>query len=681
MPFEEQIKAFRTWATSLGCPPSAMPSDDALKYVFKSPNKQLFMQLQARIRAQENVRTVRENLLIAKMVQLKGKVVPVCERSFLPREMQTHLRMQDLLKKKEKAKEKMTEEKKECDNVAAIIKNKNIQITNVSHKNDVLQSRHDILELKLEDLNKKFEQEQQIKQQIIATMPVKLSTKNASERLASKDVEKALKELGNFYNICNTHGNNAHQLVEAKTQLWSQMREIFGDTPNVLIFNVIMKMMDKQLEHVMNMNKKSIANQDLSKPKLDNFDVKLLKTKGDLFGMAAKYVNARNEVAQLEERFAQVYGIFVDELQKKVNNFNGITSDEDDEGSEDIISDFILQFNMRNFYQSQNEFLTEQIEKLRMDLVSGAKQLENHEMLLGSIREMYRESNIAINRIHHDMEQMSQIKEKILYNKNIMKNMLNDMTHNTKSQFLSSKLKGNMSLMSMESSFCLTNDNVLSSTKLDIDANTSVANSTLLRSLDNTTLMPGAFNSTAVMAFGSGSSLPCHLIELNTFAEIPLEKLSCIPSACSFLISANPLIVESQELASTVQLAPGHLLTPYGALQEVNKRILWASAIAALSSDLKLNLKPLIVDPHNMKLKARRQHDEIVQLLDNIKALGVKGQLQLQKVNRIYHFAMDNALHKYVPPKRTFNGACFADYESEFNLYYRIATSGGSKKK
>ncbi|KAH8369927.1 hypothetical protein KR093_001482 [Drosophila rubida] len=684
MAFEEQIKVFRSWITSMGCPPSAIPSDDALKSVFKSPNKQLFMQLQARICPKEYVHEVRENLLIAKMAQVKGKVVPVCERSFLPREMQTHLRMQDLLKKRDMAKEKLAEVKKECDSAAATIKTKNIQITNAKHKNELLQSRHDLLELKLADLNKKYDQEQDIKKQILATMPVKLSNKNASERLATQAVEKALKELGNFYNICNVEGgNNAHQLVEAKAQLWSQMRETFGNTPNVLIFNAIMKIKDKELQHVMNMNKKSTANQDgiskLSKPKLDNFDVKLLKTKADLFGLVAKYVSAQNEVSQLEERFALVYGTFVDELQKKVNNFNGITSGEDDEGSEDIISDFILHYNMRNFYQAQNDYLTEQIEKLRQDLVAGSKQLENHEMLLGSIKQMYRESNTSINRIQHDVVQMSQIKEKILYSKNILKNMLDDMRHdNTKSQLFSTKLKGNMSLMGMES-FSLANDSVLSSTKLDIDANTTTT--TPRRSFDNTTLVPGGLNSTTVMAFGSGSSLPCHVIELNTFADMPLEKLSCIPSACSFLISANPLVVESQELASTVQLAPGHLLTPYGALQEVNKRILWASAIAALSSDLKLNLKPLIVDPHNLKLKARRQHEEIVQLLDNIKALGVKGQLQLQKVKRIYQFALDNPLHKYVPSKRTFNGACFADFESEFNLYYRIATSGGSIKK
>jgi len=86
------------------------------------------------------------------------------------------------------------------------------------------------------------------------------------------------------------------------------------------------------------------------------------------------------------------------------------------------------------------------------------------------------------------------------------------------------------------------------------------------------------------------------------------------------------------------------------------------------------------VDPHHLKLKARRQHDEIVQYLDNIESLGVKTEHRLQKAKRIYQFILDNPLSKYVPPKRSFNNASYADYESEFNLYYRMATTGGSIK-
>ncbi|XP_064548033.1 augmin complex subunit dgt5 [Drosophila montana] len=693
MAFDEQTKGFRAWATSLGCPPSALPSEEALKSIFKSRQNQLFVQIQSRIQPRQHVQAVRENLLIAQVAQHKGKVVPACGRSFLPRQLQIHLKMQDLQKEKEKSELRLAEAKKEFDSLAASIKIKNIQTISATHKKQLHLSRCHILQLKLESLTKNYEQELQNKAQILATMPVKLSNKNASEKLARKAVEQALKELENFYNICNAEGNNGQQLTEAKLRLWSQMRDIFANTPNVLLFNAIMRLKEEQLQHVMQLNKSNYTldatgSVALSKPPLDNFHVKLLKTKAELLGLVAKHLCAQNEVAQLEERFAAAYGTFVDELQRKVNNFNGITSssgDDDDETSEEIISDFILQYNMRNFNRARNDYLTEQIEQLRQELEAGAKQLESHELLLGSIKQMYGEINTSINRIQHDMLQLSQIKEKILYSKNMLKNMLDDMqvaTHqqSSKSHLFSTKLKvGNMSFMSGIESFSLANDSMLSSTKLEID--TSPMDNTLRRSFDNTTLMPGCTTSTPLMPPASaGSSLPCHLLELNTFAEMPLEKFSCVPRACAFLLSANPLIVESQELATTMQLAPGHLLTPQGALQEVRKRILWASAIAEHTSDMKLNLETLIVDPHDLKLKARRQHEEIVQLLDNIESLGEKTQHQLHRIERIFRFIVDNPMRQYVPPTKRFNNANFAVYESEFNLYYRIATAGGSIK-
>lgn len=382
-------------------------------------------------------------------------------------------------------------------------------------------------------MNKTYEQELKIKEQILATMPVKLTYKNASEKLAAKAIEQALKELEIFYNISNSDDINSHQLAEAKPHLWSQMRQIFANTPNMLLFNAIMKSKDEQLQHIMELNKKTRSaegNVARSKPPLDNFEVKLLKTKADLLGLVAKYVSAKNEVAQLEERFALVYSTFMDELQTKVNNFNGINTVEDNEATEEIISDFIIQLNLRNFNQARNDFLTDQIEQLRVEREANAKYLENHEMMLGSIKHIYGEINTSVNRIQTDMLQLTQIKEKILYSKNLLSNLLEDMNQHAKSQLVSTKLKGNMSMLGMES-FSLANDSVFSSTKLEIDANMSAINCTMRRSFDNNTLIPGGCNTTTLMTTGQGSNVPCHLLELNTFADIPMERFSSMSSA------------------------------------------------------------------------------------------------------------------------------------------------------
>nr|XP_016930138.1 augmin complex subunit dgt5 [Drosophila suzukii] len=680
MAYQEKITEFKNWATSLGCPPTELPTDDVLRRIFKSGSSMLLQQLQSRIQTVEYVREVRENLLIAQVARHKDKMVPLASRSFQPPELQRYHKMQELKKHKEKADLQLAEARKEYQKLAASIKTKNIQTISAENRKQLLESKCNILDLKLEALNKSYDQELQNKAQILATTPVKLTAKNASEVQATRAVEQALKQLETFYGMCD----EGSSLADAKQRLWDEMRSTFADIPNALLLNVIMKIKEEQLQHIMHLNK-TRENRTTTKPPLNNYEVKLLKTKADMLGLAAKYFGAQKELEQKEERFCQDYTVFVDKLQTKVYNFNGI-SDGDEENADELIIDYLVQYNMRNFNRAQNEFLREQIELLRLELDAGARQLENHDLKLSSVKQVYGDINASINRIQQDMVQLSQIKEKILFSRNMMKNLLDDMQaatqkQNAKSQLMSTKLKVSNMSMSMlgAESFCLANDSVFSSTKVEFDGNCSTMNATMRRSFDNKTIMPGGAGSTTMMT-ASGTTVPSHLLELNTFLEIPLEKLSCMPRACSFLLSANPLIVEAQELASTVQLAPGYLLTPFGALQEVRKRILWASAIAAHTTDMKLNLQPLIVDPHDLRLKANRQHEEIDQLLDNLMAIGVKTQLQLEKAERIYHFLLENPLRRYVPPGKRYNNGSFGDYESEFNLYYRMATNGGSMR-
>ncbi|EDV56304.1 augmin complex subunit dgt5 [Drosophila erecta] len=678
MAYQEKITEFKHWATSLGCPPTALPSDDALRRIFKSGSSLLLDQLQSRIQPVECVREVRENLLIAQVARYKDKMVPLASRSFHPPELQRYQKIQDLKKHKEKANQQLMEARKEFQKLSAVIKTKNIQTISAENRKQLLESKYNILDLKLESLNKNYDQELKNKVQILATTPVKLSARNASEAQATRAVEQALKQLETFYRM-GDEGNAMNNLADAKQHLWDEMRSTFADIPNALLLNVVMKIKEEQLQYIMKLNE-SKGKCTNAKPPLNNYEVKLLKTKADMIGLVAKYFGAQKELEQKEERFCQDYSVFVDKLQSKVYSFNGICLG-DEENADELISDYLVQYNMCNFNRSQNEFLREQIEQLRLELEASAKQLENHDLKLGSVKQVYGDINSSINRIQQDMVQLSQIKEKILFSRNMMKNLLDDMQaatqkQNAKSQLMSTKLKvSNMSMLGAES-FCLANDSVFSSTKVEFDGNCSAINSTMRRSFDNKTLMPGGVASTLMAA--SGATVPSHLLEFNTFLEIPLEKFSCTPRTCSFLLSANPLIVEAQELASTVQLAPGYLLTPFGALQEVRKRILWASAIAAHTSDLKLNLQPLIVDPHDLRLKASRQHEEIDQLLDNLMAIGVKTQLQLEKAERIYQFLLENPLRRYVPPSKRYNSGSFADYESEFNLYYRMATNESS---
>ncbi|KAI8128742.1 hypothetical protein FF38_09976 [Lucilia cuprina] len=677
MTIEDDIEAFRVWATKLGCPPDAIPSEDALKSVFKSRQRDYFCNLMRRVCPRQEVQDVKENILINKVEKIKGLVVPISERAFLPREMQMHLKVQDLKKKQKELLLRFDERKKEYEALAATIKTKNIHEINLENKCDILEAKVHILDLKSKALDKEIEREEQYREKIKSTMPVILSNENKSESKASEAVNEALKELEDFYTFCENN-TKASDLQEAKNNLWTKLRKILSNIPVFLIFNAIMRLKEEQLQYIMSLNKTAtneshLASATNNRESLTNFDLNLMKTKSKFLSRVGEYLSACQERKRLEEQYVKAFSEFEDKLLEKVKIFN---ADTDSEQNEAIMRNYVIQYYSLNFTKGQNEYITQQIEMLKAEIENSNKHLDNHDFLLGSIKQVYDEISTCVNRLQYDMMQLSQIKDKIIYSKNIMKLQLEDLeaTTNVKSSFIPTKLKlnNNHSLLGVDS-FEMTNDNVFCSTKLDFDSTISPLNNSTLRrtfGAGDVTLMPQAQN----------KILTPHTMELNAFCDLSLEHLSCISKECAFYLSPNPLIIESRELTSTIQLAPGILLTPFGALQEVRNRILWADLIAQHSNDLKINLDTFLVDLQAFKVRAKQQHDRIIEILDKIDVCSINSLRCLQKLTKTYDFLIENPLRHFIPSTKLFNNQSYADYEAELLMYIRMATTGNSIK-
>ncbi|XP_054740347.1 augmin complex subunit dgt5 isoform X1 [Anastrepha obliqua] len=705
MPFEKDIELFQVWAAKLGCPPNAIPSEEALKSIYKSRQRDLFCNLIKSVRSRQDVQEVRENILIKRLEKLKDQVVPTSARSFLPKEMQTYLKAKELKRNIEDVQMRLDEYRKEHETLAMNIKTKNIQHISLKHKQKTLKSRVNLLEFQSVSLDKKLKQEEKNKQLISVTMPVRLTAKNASEAVAMDGVKQALQDLDDFYTFYINQASSPSSVQQAKDALWSKMRSIFSNIPNFIFFNVIMRLKDEQLQYVMSLINKSNHEESSThsvsgvgtKEPLSAFEIKLLQTKADLVGMVVKFLSVRKERIILEERFADAYGPFVDELQKKVNLFNANAN----ENINEIISDYLVQYNLRNFSKSQNEFIAQQIDECKSDIDYGAKQLENHEVILGSIKQVYSDINTSINRIQYEMLQLGQIKEKILYSKNMLKRLLDEMQMSTmgsitaptasggiRSNFQPTKLKVNNSSSTIGDSFEMGGgDMVFCSTKLDFDSTLMSLNSTSSnitatshrRSVGSadTTLMPAAAGSNNTEG---RFNLPPYSSELSTFAEIPFEKFSCVTKECAYHLSPNPLIVDLRELCSTMQLAPGSLLTASGALQEVRNRIKWADLIAQNSHDLKLDLDLIMVDAQSCRQKIKQHREQIEEMLDKIDVTNINTNRTLHKLSKLYDFILANPLRRYIPSDRKYNNQTYADYEGEFSMYYRMATVGASIK-
>lgn len=83
-----------------------------------------------------------------------------------------------------------------------------IQEINLENKSDVLEAKVHILDLKSKSLDKEIEREEENKEKIKATMPVILTNENKSEQNATEAVNKALKELEEFYTFCENNNNS-----------------------------------------------------------------------------------------------------------------------------------------------------------------------------------------------------------------------------------------------------------------------------------------------------------------------------------------------------------------------------------------------------------------------------------------------------------------------------------------
>lgn len=144
--------------------------------------------------------------------------------------MQIFLKVKDLVKYKEDVATRLDEYRKEYETLAINIKTKSkllfkkyfrrkyiyqftfiyldIQHISLQHKQKTLRSRINILNFKSVALRKQIIQEENNKKLIIATMPVCLTVKNASEVIAMDEVKQALRDLDDFYTLYINQGSS-----------------------------------------------------------------------------------------------------------------------------------------------------------------------------------------------------------------------------------------------------------------------------------------------------------------------------------------------------------------------------------------------------------------------------------------------------------------------------------------
>lgn len=174
---------------------------------------------------------------------------------------------------------------------------------------------------------------------------------------------------------------------DAKDNLWKELRKAFNNIPNVSIFNLIVRLKESQIQHLMSLNKtnaaesytRTSAHSTNAREKLSTFELKLMKTKAELLGIVAKFLAAHHECQMLDDRFTYTYLKFVKQFEVKFSNFHTETEDQR-EYVDEKMSNFIVQLNVHYFRKTRRDFLTQQIQFYKAHLEKDARQLEDHEV-------------------------------------------------------------------------------------------------------------------------------------------------------------------------------------------------------------------------------------------------------------------------------------------------------------
>ena len=463
-----------------------------------------------------------------------------------------------------------------------------------SSKLAVLFSKHKNLKLMLE-------KETETRNKLLKIMPNILDKSNPVNDLDTKAAYlKCLSHLEKFY-----EGKDYSKNQQAK--LYEKLRFILKGMPNSMLFNVLLTEMEQLLHKVL--ESKSLSKNDTAAKNNVDYQVsKLCARHINLFVDLVATEKARRDITQ---SYCQSFSGFEDVVTSQISLVNEL-----DDEHEHILNDYIYNYNLIHFIEGKIEFLTKEVDKLKLEYKVNAEKLCHHDNLVTEIQETYDHTSDICSSIQDDIGQLHQVKDKIMYTKECTLYMVKNV-----------RLESNV------------NRTLLSNSTIRIDS--SVVQPTL-------------------------DPLPPYVDELKLFNSIPIKFTK---TTQNFLrnFSTNPVMVK-QNLSNF----PYHLLTINGCLMQIQELVNMDGSIMPYTQDLQSKDEIVALDKNYYDTKRKENYDKILEVIDGTQSVLMKNSFILDKCQEYYDFIISNCLKQFVPPSKLFNGHTYKQYESEFNVHYRM---------
>jgi hypothetical protein len=195
-----------------------------------------------------------------------------------------------------------------------------------------IQTKHAIYESKDNSLKNMLEREQEVRQKLDIVMPVKPTATNKNQKeQATKAIKECMIQLDDFNTLCFTT-TDIIAIKDAKARLWQQFRQQLSNTPNTLLWNVLVDMKDRQLENIKrDAIEKTRDKQDC--PTTDNefLDIAISQLSTKHIIRMIQINAAIQKKHKVRSEFSPVYDHFTEDLQAKMSFLsNNIDKDEVD---------------------------------------------------------------------------------------------------------------------------------------------------------------------------------------------------------------------------------------------------------------------------------------------------------------------------------------------------------------
>lgn len=236
-----------------------------------------------------------------------------------------------------------------------------------------------------------------------------------------------------------------------------------------MLWNALCKLKDQQTAQIGVMSKMNVAKQlqidsNAGTDTVSGIKVAMGKMYAQHVSLMTDMHLVKIEKEQLMTDYVAFYNSFIDNLRAKYAMYNNTDIDED------FLAEYVSQWSTSFFNQAQIEYLERSIERNEITIKQNAQQLNDHHLLTNSLRFIYSDIETLYCRMRGEMNALASVKDKIEHNQNFLKYFIQTKNEQQAGKLIGSGLIHNNSSSSFDSS----NDNVLSSTQLDNDMDSTV---------------------------------------------------------------------------------------------------------------------------------------------------------------------------------------------------------------